>query len=262
MILHTRYTFFDGLKCGQLLLHSIKAFLKDLFHCSSVYIHLMDPTCWTFHLWEHHEYVLSDIQHEGDLFILLRPWNRWYTSHVLLVIRPNAFYAHTSLKTLSTACCTSANSLTYAELAKIVTTSMLHHNPPMVYLMIWCKHIICSSCSLHTTSDLWQNLMRLLNDTCTLSRHKSQWRNSLSSILWRLWLLPHNSDFISQNYEFTVHQFWLFTFTVLLFTAHDSEFISYNATLYLYCTLSFVFIFVFCIYNHQFYISLCIYSIA
>ncbi len=105
---------------------------------------------------------------------------------MLLVIRPNAFYAHTSLKTLSTACCTSANSLTYSELAKIVTTSMLHHNPPMVYLMFWCKHIICSSCSLHTTSDLWQNLMCLLNDTCTLSRHKSQWRNSLSSIIWRL----------------------------------------------------------------------------
>lgn len=99
MILHTQcYTFFDGLKSGQLLLHSIKAFLKDLFHCSSVYIHLMDPKCRTFHLWEHHEYVHSDIQHKGDLFIRLRPWNRWYMSHMLLVVRPNAFYAHTSLK--------------------------------------------------------------------------------------------------------------------------------------------------------------------
>ncbi len=131
------------------------------------------------------------------------------------------------------------------NLQKIVTISMLHHNPPMVYLMFWCKHIICSSCSLHTTSDLWQNLMCTLNDTCTLSRHKSQWRNSLSSIIWRLVSNMNNCDFyliiltlflriVSLLYISSDFLHLQFCF----FIAHNSEFISYNATLYLRCTLS------------------------
>ncbi len=203
----------------------------------------MDPKCRTFHFWEHHEYVLSDIQHKGDLFIRLRPWNTWYMSHMLLVVRPNAFYA--SLKSLAQHVVRQQTVSPTQNLQKIVTISMLHHNPPMVYLMFWCKHIICSSCSLHTTSDLWQNLMCMLNDTCTLSRHKSQWRNSLSSIIWRLVSNMNNCDFyliiltlflriVSLLYISSDFLHLQFCF----FITHNSELISYNATLYLRCTLS------------------------
>lgn len=157
---------------------------------------------------------------------------------MLLVIRPNAFYAHTSLKTSAQHVVHQQTVSPTQNLQKIVTTSMLYHKPPMVYLMFWCKHIICSSCSLHTTSDLWQNLMCMLNDTCTLSRHKSQWRNSLSSIIWRLVSKINNCNFyliivsllyISSNF---LHLQFCF------FITNNSEFIFCNATLYIYCTLS------------------------
>lgn len=163
--------------------------------CSSVYIHLMDPKCRTFHPSEHYEYVLSAIQYKGDLFIRLRPWNRWYASHMLLMVRPNAFYEHTDLKSsVQHAVRQQIVSPTW-NFWKIVTILMLHNNPPMACLMFWCKHIILSSCSLRITSDLWHNLMCKLNDTCRISRYKPRWRNSMEACFHRRQLQLYISHF-------------------------------------------------------------------
>lgn len=167
--------------------------------CSSVYIHLMDPKCRTFRLSEHHEYVLSAIQHTGDLFIRLRPWNRWYTSHMLLMVRPNAFYEHTGLKKSTQHAVRQQKVSPTQNLWKIVTISMLHNNTHGVSNVLVQTH---HTLNLHTTLDLWHNLMCKLNDTCRLSRHKPQWRNSLSTILWTLVSTTDNSNFILHESDF------------------------------------------------------------